>query len=162
MTALDSYFSNEAKNIIEKFLIDQEIITVIPNENNWHCFIGGSRRFGYYIENSDLDLFYYTTMIPNKYREILIFNGFKENVPYVNFEGCSTGWKHPKYNIHIVLIGQVDYFNKVANDHIKVENFIKCNPQIIPFIQNLKVQRVKLKGSVIYKTLLRMTQLQGY
>lgn len=154
---LQSIIDEKTVEIMKTFLCKNGIM----DTTEITLFLGGSKRFRYDNDNSDHDLFIYSTVDPKTYRKILTSNGFVEIVPYSLFKGKSTGWVNKQFNTHIVIIGQWDYFVKVKEDHNIVEKFLNDNPLIALYIKEQKrfCLRKKLpipKGSVIYKSLLTM------
>ena len=153
MITLNSIFSEAAKKAIVDFLNDNGICFY------GNHFIGGSNRFGYQNGNSDLDIFCYSEMNESPIRFLMKnYGGFYEMVPYTSFMGGSLGFKSDKWNTHVIIIKDVNYYNHVSHQHDEIEKFLNEHPIVRDTIRQTKSCLPKLKGKTIYKILLNLAR----
>lgn len=133
-------------------------------------FIGGSHRFNYATDRSDIDIFVniqeegYTESITDNFIHFLYGNGFME----VNNSDPAHGeyifadklFSHTQFKIHILLIEKQEYFERLRNEHKTIADILKDNSIIIDFIlelkKNLRLPNDKM-GKYIYRSLVGLT-----
>lgn len=159
MITLQSIIKRETKNIIEVFLLDNNLVDV-DEVGAPIGFIGGSQRFKFSNTNSDLDLFYYSSKDRGKIANILMSNFFYEvdnyQDPHTKNGGVSFGWQNKQLNVHLILITDLECFRNLREEHIKVCDFLNDYPHIREFIKLLKMNDLSTKGRFIYRSLLKM------
>lgn len=125
---------------------------------NW--FLGGSFRFGYYTENSDLDFFIHAE---NKCMmnicHFMVMNDFEYMNPdeMVLYPHGTRGYKHLKYNIHIIIFEDYDRWERLRKEHNEIESYLSKNGGILIFIKTMKeIMCDEIKGKWFYRVLLNM------
>ena len=115
-------------------------------------FVGGSRRFGYNNEDSDTDIFVYTSANAKLTRleAVLTADNFtnegSENFEYII---CKL-FHHKDWKIHLGIISNYDRFLELKKQHEKVEEMLRNNPALV---RASKILKEKLPGSTIYQIL---------
>lgn len=131
-------------------------------------FIGGSYRFGYHNESSDLDFFVFWNdndeRVEIPFHNYLIMNGFNPINPANMVEYPHHGtrvFKHGKYDIHVIIFENHMRWKALELNHNNIEKYLKDNPQIVSFIKEMKGKfnnEFSFKGKWIYKTLIELVK----
>ena len=159
MVTLQSCLKKEIENIIDNFLTINNLVDI--NSGGYPIsFLGGSQRFKFNTFMSDIDLFYYTSKAENVIQNVLYRNNFSKIESYQEHVGISSTntsmcWYHKTLNVHIILINDFSYYQKLEKEHIEVSKYLDKNPEVLEFIKELK-SRSPIKGKFIYKSLLKM------
>lgn len=124
----------------------------------FYWFYGGSFRFDYIHEGSDLDVFVY---IKDKTETDIIHyfhqHGFR-CVYDSTYEGTkSFGMKHCNLPIHLNVISNDKAYKEMYEEHENLEKFLYNHPILRDSARYLKVSG-KMKGSEIYRYLLNMAK----
>jgi len=127
-------------------------------------FLGGSFRFNYHDENSDLDFFIHQGCGIERNGKLNIDTYLRMNdfrlmnpVERVDYPFETTGFTHIKHNIHVILFDDFTRWDKLRIKHDNIETYISENPEILRFIKQMKnkfnKQDFNFKGKWFYKTL---------
>lgn len=132
------------------------------NKGKIKWFLGGSYRFGYHNEDSDLDFF---VLLQNdfniRFPYFLIMNDFDRINPkdMVDYPDGTIGYKHNKYDIHIILFQpeEKNRWEALAKKHDDIYNLLEKYPVILNFIKVMKSSFVEnefsFKGKWFYRTM---------
>lgn len=136
------------------------------NENskeNIKWFIGGSYRFRYHNESSDLDFFVFWSENNEEieFPFYLIMNGFHSMNPedMVEYPGGTRGYKHERYDIHVIVFDSYTRWNVLKCNHESIERYLNSNPEVLKFITKMKNQfneTFSFKGKWFYRTLVEI------
>lgn len=145
---------------------------VSPLGDDVQFFIGGSRRFGYYTKQSDLDIFFYVPKIfieassvlnyvengensgAKTLLEALTLDGLMSEKRESKYHNKSFGFKTQLFGLGVDLIifeGELEAFSDLRDEHAKIETFLKENPMVVRAYRDLPV-----KGAVKYNHLLKL------
>lgn len=136
-------------------------------------FVGGSRRFGYEHETSDLDIFVFTPeqfvagrAVKARLIDALKIHGFKRiygDEAYRLGEGTEV-WRlmsnhdfhtgRPTHTMDMVLMTNGRQWSRYKEEHELLEKSINDNPELRDFARAM--HDVGIKGTLVYKTLKRL------
>jgi hypothetical protein len=128
-------------------------------------FMGGSQRFGYNNDDSDIDFFInikeegYSESISDNLMKFLYNNGFNQvdNTNHGAYSFVDRLFIHYQFKIHILIIKNNFYFENLKQDHNRIEIFLNNNPVVREYIKALKETKISdMKGKNIYKSLLTL------
>ena len=132
-------------DIIEKFFVEY------LEENRIDYFIGGSRRFGYATNGSDIDIHVCITDFHKKavFIDLLTQSAFRiEHDTSMLYHADTYNFKGL---IHIIFQSSARQFNLISDDHDMLDEFISSNPSLCQQALEMKIKGCS--GSEIYKTL---------
>ena len=118
-------------------------------------FLGGSFRFGYQNNSSDMDLF----ILCNN-PDIFIKELFSEDVDSIainsSYSSETGGVHHKGFNglVDFIFIKDEKSFCALKNEHEEISKFLVKNSYLRDFISNLPASN--LKGKDIYRTLKKL------
>ena len=141
-------------------LVQKHIDSVLA-EKKVNYFYGGSQRFGFANEKSDLDVFLFVSSLDTDQDWLINEFGLEvvENPYPLN---RSVGFKTKVFNVKVDFIfipGEGD-FNDLKKEHLAVEAFLISNLTVGRLIKTLKKMDSEhtIKGALIYKALLRLAE----
>ena len=133
------------------------------SDNTIRVFIGGSRRFGYATEKSDIDFFIYKRErkinFEDKINWKLLSSGFKlissEDHSSAGYPiGDLYSWNGV---VHILVMYAESQFEELKLEHDHLVVFLDDHPLLIGIIADLKNN--ELNGANVYRHLLQLMRL---
>ena len=135
------------------------IISMIEKETEEKIkfFIGGSRRFGWYNKDSDIDIFIYTpSKTIQKIDKFLISEGFsRNNDTALMYETWFLQFSDSHHLIHINITDAKYQYSKLKSEHDKLEKFLEKKSELKAMIKSIK-KEYNIKGKDIYRLLRTM------
>jgi hypothetical protein len=145
-------------------MIDNKKLAVCKNEmektmisfleaKGYQVFVGGSRRFGYSDERSDIDLMVLSKVGKFRLNMALVSMGFSRaaDLMAMQYEEESEVWHLGKL-IHICIFKNERQFNELKEEHVRIEKILKKNILMRDFIKGLKSTGT-ISGAIIYRIL---------
>ena len=118
-------------------------------EKKWDNFLGGSRRFGYDIFGSDVDLFVLIEKEDERYSFMSELKDLKFTQTDKHGDYPESAWSDPSKLIHVVIFEDKVKFNSLHADHQNLDYFFNDNPICLKIAKRMKL--IGIKGSLIYK-----------
>lgn len=139
-------------------------------------FIGGSRRFGYFHDTSDIDVFVGVPKVFVESPSFLDFlvdgekSGINSLLKFLGLDRSTIHERKGKYHPEsscfkivifgfsvdlIVFEGEREAFHELRNEHILVESYLRQHPVLIEAYRDLPV-----RGALKYRKLLSMAMEQ--
>jgi len=134
----------------------------IVMKHHGDLFIGGSRRFGYNISNSDLDIFaFLPPLVTNQVINDFEISGFVETPKKIDYCPGLYAALTFKNSIHLNIFASQIPFEVLKTEHNRVEQFLLNNPILTNFIKNLKGYDAhdSVRGVLIYTTLKNLSEV---
>lgn len=142
--------------IIAQAIIDK--ICEILKYNRIDHFVGGSYRFGFYNQDSDIDII----ILADKPGDVTIQK--LETILDEKLKPVCTLSAYPNQTVsgsfgHIVIHQSKNSFERERETHNRIEQMLKENPGIVEFIKYLRRMTPSdtYKGADIYRILMMMS-----
>lgn len=121
------------------------------NEKGYKTFLGGSRRFGYHQEDSDIDIMilarrgHETGKLVMELRKL----GFHKNHTHYTDAMSSVFTLGNLY--HICIMNDENAFFSLEAEHNMIDKALKNQVVLFTFIKNFRKKVPELSGSILYK-----------
>ena len=111
-------------------------------------FIGGSERFGYSTEASDVDIFVHvgdgysesSEYILSKLAVVLLENGFECSPNNEDYSFANELYHNKKYSTHVLLIHNGRVFDTLKEAHFKIQEYLADKLYLTQFISEMKTR----------------------
>lgn len=137
--------------------LGNSVIVVLENLSYNQLFIGGSRRFGYNIPSSDMDIFVYVPRDDVSYVGNMLKDAGFISESSIEYPGILYNFKGM---VHVVMIINIDKYLSISRMHVELDEFIKINPWMIKIAIAMKNEGIKGRTifSVLYNTMKHMSK----